>query len=299
MNKSTRERKLIGILLLVVLIAALSFMRIVRSESKSPNEIYVPETSEGGGYYTSSPAAPPKPPSFLQQYSKYFDVFWGSGRDPPVPQKQWYEVEQWEIEYCSKFGGSVSPQSSAEVISSQVSQLTATLQGSRKKQQDNTTLYEVSYYIQPISSSIPYVVEVLGKSNGTTINRTIDRGTAYPSGTADYAAFYSEENYNRARMNYGGSILLVELPDYDKANITQRNVSINASSNATTTNATANATTAQSLTCAEKNGVICPRKCPENEPVKDICPASCTGTIIDSRDGGPRPEGSCCIGSCR
>ncbi|HLD89101.1 MAG TPA: hypothetical protein VI894_02745 [Candidatus Nanoarchaeia archaeon] len=297
-----KNKKIAGVVFLMAVIA-ISLIVAGNVKSEEHDWIYDPESSgspsEDRGntpsatkQYTTPigpPAPQPKSQSFLQKYSGYFSTFWGSGKDPPAPQKQWYEVEQWEIEYCSKYGGHVSPESSAEVISSQISQLTATLQGSKKKQSDNTTLYEVSYYIQPISSSIPYVVEVLGKSNGTTINKTISRGTAYPSGTADYEAFYSEENYNQVRMTYGGNVLSVELPDYDKAKIMQKNISINAT--------TTNATTALSLTCAEKGGTLCPRKCPEGE-VKDICPAACTGTIVDSRDGGPKDYGTCCIGRC-
>ncbi|MBI2545799.1 hypothetical protein HYV81_01325 [Candidatus Woesearchaeota archaeon] len=77
----------------------------------------------------------------------------------------WYKVEQWELDICSKWGGTEAAQAGAQLSQPiYLSVLTLTLQGEKIEQPDNTSLFKVTWYIEPAASSVSYKVELVGNS---------------------------------------------------------------------------------------------------------------------------------------
>ena len=83
--------------------------------------------------------------------------------DPEVDD--WYKVEQWELEVCSKWGGTEAAQAGAELSQPiYLSVLTLTLQAEKVDQPDNTSLFKVTWYIEPAAGEVSYQVELIGNS---------------------------------------------------------------------------------------------------------------------------------------
>ncbi len=129
--------------------------------------------------------------------------------DPRIDN--WYAVEDWELEICSKWGGTTEAQSGG--TSSQavfLSQNTISLQGRRQVynvEGFDRTLYTASWYIEPIAD-LGYRVELVGQDK----EYVLDHGTASISspGTGYYAD-YSNESYTGVRITYGDAWLRVPL----------------------------------------------------------------------------------------
>jgi hypothetical protein len=128
----------------------------------------------------------------------------------------WYEVSQWEIEVCSKWGGSELVQAGATTAKPiSLSQLTLTMQAEGIYFDDfnipNSSvenLYTVSWYIQPVAGEIEYNI-VLVTSDGSTAPLTSGKAS-YQSAGFGHEALYHPSIFTRARMNFGDNAL--ELP---------------------------------------------------------------------------------------
>ncbi|MBU1946852.1 MAG: hypothetical protein KKC54_07855 [Nanoarchaeota archaeon] len=118
--------------------------------------------------------------------------------------KDWYEVEDWELDVCSKWGGTEEAQSGATTSSKfYLSQTTLSLQARKQiygLDQINETknLYTASWYLEPMEEK-EYKIELIGASP-----KTIGSGTAsYESPANGYYADYHNETYTDIKMTYG------------------------------------------------------------------------------------------------
>lgn len=124
-------------------------------------------------------------------------------------EDDWYKVEDWEVEVCSKWGGTGQAQTyTGGVMSTEFHKQAATVQAHLKEHyagDKNLYVYEVSWYLQPISGQEKY--EVILKGDST--EKKIATGSA-PS-TAGDAGYYAEQNTS---VNYTSVIL-----DYESGSI--------------------------------------------------------------------------------
>ncbi|MGM5482954.1 MAG: hypothetical protein ACQESF_05810 [Nanobdellota archaeon] len=115
----------------------------------------------------------------------------------------WHDVEDWEVEICSKWGGREKAQShTGGMMSTQFQDQAATVQALVKELyagDKNLYVYEVSWYLQPIKGQQKYKV-LLRAENGQT--KKVAAGSA-PATSGD-SGYYAEENTS---INYTNVIL--------------------------------------------------------------------------------------------
>lgn len=130
-----------------------------------------------------------------------------SGRQSKLP---WYEVEDWEVDVCSKFGGrSESENSETFQFAPSYGDMTITLQARRTKSR-NETLYEVSYFIESYSATTDY--KILLKNQKTNAEKEISRGNLGPaSGATDYWTQSLKEEYTIAIVEYYKGRIIVPI----------------------------------------------------------------------------------------
>lgn len=135
-----------------------------------------------------------------QYYLDYSDSetansYYTAGEEVTIPQ--WYEVSEEEILFCQQYAGTTTPESiyttdaSAQAFQP-VSKLTLSLQGYYTTQYENT-LYEIAWYVHPLSEDLTYTI-VVTKEDGTTEEFTTLFATVV-DGSAGYEAFESTEQY--------------------------------------------------------------------------------------------------------
>ncbi len=116
-----------------------------------------------------------------------------------TPKTPWYDVEEWEIEVCSKWAGHASP-ANAETTTGYFAYGTTSLTiQAFKTDFGNSTLYEIYYYIEPYEESQEYTLQLVNEA--TRNYKEISSGTiGIHSGVADYYAEYLDENFNQVRL---------------------------------------------------------------------------------------------------
>lgn len=119
----------------------------------------------------------------------------------------WYKVEQWELDVCSKWGGTEAAQAGAELSQPiYLSVLTLTLQGEKVDQPDNTSLFKVTWYIEPAAGEVSYKVELTG--NSPISPWLVAQGTATNSnpGVGFYAKYFNiTEKLDKAVLTYSNN----------------------------------------------------------------------------------------------
>lgn len=116
-----------------------------------------------------------------------------------TPTTPWYDVQEWEIEVCSKWAGQSSPEN-AETETGYFSYGTTsmTIQAYKTNLGDKY-FYEVYYYIEPYLETQQYNLQLVNEAQRLT--KEISSGTiGVNSGVADYYTEYLTENYNEVRL---------------------------------------------------------------------------------------------------
>jgi len=126
----------------------------------------------------------------------------------------WYEVESWEIDVCSKWGGTEQAGiiNTGIVGTSFLGQTTATIQAQKTTINDSeeglSIIYEVAWYFQPIGSDQAYKVQLLGPGRTDEIYK----GSAtVTNGDSGYHAEETDKNYDKAKILYETGTLLVPI----------------------------------------------------------------------------------------
>lgn len=121
--------------------------------------------------------------------------------DPRVDD--WYEVEDWEVEICSKWGGTgQAERHTGAVMQTPLHEMAATVQGEfteHEAEEGETRIYEFSWYLQPIGGQESFSVTIKGDEE-----LVIAEGTAPPAfGDAGYHAIEETEvNYTTIVLDY-------------------------------------------------------------------------------------------------
>jgi len=144
-------------------------------------------------------------PSWKNVLKTYGDIeIWDEDRDIDPSIEDWYGVSKEEIEICSKWGGTETAQKGGSLSSPiELSQLTLTLQAQKKTMPDNTTLYEISWYIQPVKNPVDYEVVLTGDG---TYNIT-EGEASYENAGVGYFTQYLEASYNQAELRSSITVL--------------------------------------------------------------------------------------------
>ncbi len=126
----------------------------------------------------------------------------------------WYAVEDWEIEACSKWGGTTQATtiSTGTVGSSFLDQTTVTLQAQKTVMNDSdgklTSVYEVAWYFQPVQNDQSYKVQLLGPGKTDEIFK--GSSTAV-NGDSGYYAEETSSGFDKAKIIYETGSLLVPI----------------------------------------------------------------------------------------
>lgn len=115
----------------------------------------------------------------------------------------WYDVEDWELEVCRKWGGTPSAYN-VDNGPTYLSQTTITLQGEKsEKLPDETTMYEVAYYIEDaMNRSLEYAVG-LYNPNTEEYKRIVGITSLSENEAASgYEAYYLSEEYTQVDLGY-------------------------------------------------------------------------------------------------
>ena len=133
--------------------------------------------------------------------------FWSNSEENAGPPNglDWYIVEPWELEVCSKWGGTDTINNA--VIGSSatyISQLTITLAGYVTKYPNGDHLYEVAYYIQPLTNSVDYKIKLYNTSSDESYYVTDGVQTSDSTVGASGYSITSPMNkeYNQVKIGY-------------------------------------------------------------------------------------------------
>ncbi len=124
----------------------------------------------------------------------------------------WYKLEDWEIDVCSKWGGTADAQLGGGTAegSSYMYSTTVTLQGQKSNvtvDGENRTVIEAAWYFRPIDSEQQYSITLIGSSR-----KTIYTGSAKPEfGDSNYYAEESSVDYDYVMIKYETGALTVPI----------------------------------------------------------------------------------------
>jgi len=130
--------------------------------------------------------------------------------DPTIDD--WYSIEDWEVEYCKKWGGKkvegeVNSGAESETTYS-LSQLTISLQAEAIYYgiENQSTLYYASWYIEPLVD-MEYKVLFTGDSD-----YYLQNGTAtYEAPVTGYLSEYINQTFNYLKIQYTGNSIKVPI----------------------------------------------------------------------------------------
>ena len=135
-------------------------------------------------------------------------------RNHGAPTGDWYEVDDWEIDFCTGYAGTLNPEESSggRMVNTQLSVSTKNTIALQAQSQpvipssainsSKLTLYEVSWFVQPVlaTDGLTYEVWMVSVEEGWTSLESDDAD--YINGYRGYKAFESSNNYTFAKIKY-------------------------------------------------------------------------------------------------
>jgi|GEM_PF-3951609 len=121
------------------------------------------------------------------------------GPPPSFQGINWYPIEPWEAEACSKWGGYEVPiASQSPSLLAEGRPLTVTMQGRSYPFANDKFGYEVSYYVEPMQANVSFKIVLKGEATKTILEPT----RAMPGGISDTIAVALPERYTTAVMEF-------------------------------------------------------------------------------------------------
>ena len=127
----------------------------------------------------------------------------------PSPRTPWYQVEHWEEEVCSKWGGTQFSGQEAVTSGRKISfaKMTATAQAKKFKTPENFYLYEIAYYIDSFAELIDYELVLTDPAKPDLRHRILSGSLAPEAGTMGYEVYNLTDDYSELVLKYtGGSV---------------------------------------------------------------------------------------------
>lgn len=129
-------------------------------------------------------------------------------RPPWFKESPWYEVEQWEKDVCSLWGGTGFAGQEATTTGTRIpfGTLSATAQAHKLKTPDGKFIYDVAWYIDSFQEDISFELTMINPV--TDAKHFIYGQTLGPgSGSTNYQVIESDKDYTQLRLTYtGGSV---------------------------------------------------------------------------------------------
>ncbi|MEM4263596.1 MAG: hypothetical protein QW666_01720 [Candidatus Woesearchaeota archaeon] len=122
----------------------------------------------------------------------------------------WHEVEEWEKEVCSKWGGTGTAGSQGAITSGRKlswASMTATVQGKKTRTKEKEYIYEVAWYIDSFSETTNYEILMINPAK-PELRHLVDSGSLAPEkGTIGYETYNMTQDFTHIKLTYtGGSI---------------------------------------------------------------------------------------------
>lgn len=127
----------------------------------------------------------------------------------PSPRAPWYQVEDWEAEVCSKWGGTQFSGQEAVTEGRKLSfaKMTATAQAKRFRAPENFYVYEVGWYIDSFAELIDYELVLINPSKPGLRRRVVSGSLAPEAGAVGYETYNLTDDYTELVLQYsGGSV---------------------------------------------------------------------------------------------
>lgn len=124
----------------------------------------------------------------------------------------WYQVENWEIDVCSKWGGRQAAEHYETTGRFPYGAASYTMQGKKIRQYKAPTIYQIGYYIESFSIPLDYKLYLV---NDETQKTKYIEGSVLGLGNAvsDYLVHESEEEFTHIRLLTPGSTITTPLVD--------------------------------------------------------------------------------------
>ena len=122
----------------------------------------------------------------------------------------WYDVEEWELDVCSKWGGRQQADTSENNQQLETdADVTITIQA-KKTKTDTGRLYEVTYFFDSYSATTSYKIKL--SHTKTNQEKELTQGTLIPgTGTADYWVQELKEEYNVAIIEHNKGTIVTPI----------------------------------------------------------------------------------------
>jgi hypothetical protein len=139
----------------------------------------------------------------------------GLARDRGVPKTDWYDVAQWEIDFCMNWGGTTKTVESGVgkmakeatfishnrifALQAERSELTPSVKD-KKLLSDSVVVYEVGWFVQPyeFDKDANYEIYLIGEDGDSIV---LDSGNAnYYNPSKGYYANESSVNFTKATL---------------------------------------------------------------------------------------------------
>lgn len=127
----------------------------------------------------------------------------------PTPKTPWYQVEPWEEEVCSKWGGTRFSDQEAVTAGRKIAwaTMTATAQAKKFKTPENFYLYEVAWYLDSYGKLIDYELVLTDPSKPDLRHRIVSGSLSPEAGTMGYEIYNLTDDYSELVLKYtGGSV---------------------------------------------------------------------------------------------
>jgi hypothetical protein len=124
------------------------------------------------------------------------------------PRTSWYDVEDWEVDVCSKWGGhGLAEQSAAIEGEVTFGDMTFAVQA-QKSRLFNNTLYEIAFYIESFSAVSHYDLSLVNEPKA--LKKLLRSGDLVPkSGLSEFIVEESREEYTHIQLvTEKGKVLL-------------------------------------------------------------------------------------------
>jgi len=131
----------------------------------------------------------------------------------PTPTTPWYQVEDWEKEVCSKWGGTQFSGQAAITSGRKLSfgALSATMQAKKFKTLEKYYLYEVAWYIDSFSEDTDYEVLMIDPDKPDVFKRVVSGRLGPGAGTTGFETYNLTQDYTHLRFKYSGGDILTPI----------------------------------------------------------------------------------------
>jgi len=123
----------------------------------------------------------------------------------------WYEVDDWETDVCSKWGGTSFAGQAAVTTGRKLSwaDMTATVQAKKFKSKEKYFIYEVGWYLDSFGKKLSYDIKLINEAR-PDLFYLVDEGSLLPeSGKTGFEVYNLTDDYDAVRFTYTGGAVTV------------------------------------------------------------------------------------------